>query len=154
MSSIKLVSENLPFSIAMIYGPSFLQDSSTDHRAAGKTGPVCFLSADLPWPQDPDLFPHLLPGVHTAAATATTEGPGGGVSPVSQCRCCNRQWFQFPPHCVLYQWTGRSMWYLEKSSKWWNRLSKLCIFQSHKSNFFLPHLSFCVCCLCQSSQDK
>ena len=73
----------------MLCGPSLPQDLRGDH--AGETGPVSRLSGDLPQPEGSGLSPHLLPGLHPAAATKTAEGPGGGVSPVSQCRCCGRQ---------------------------------------------------------------
>ena len=75
----------------MLCGPSLLQDSRRDPGAARETGPVSHLSGDLPQPQGPGLPSCLLPGVHPAAATATAEGPGVGVSPVPQCRRCGRQ---------------------------------------------------------------
>ena len=59
-----------------------LQDSHRDTGSAGEKDKVCHLSGDLLRPQGPVLPPRLLPGVHPAAATATTERPGVGVSPV------------------------------------------------------------------------
>ena len=75
----------------MLCGPSLPQNSHRDPGAAEETGPVSHLSGDLLRSQGPDLPPRLLSRVHPAAATAAAEGPGGGVSPVSQCRPCGRQ---------------------------------------------------------------
>ena len=75
----------------MLCGSSLPQDSRRDPGAVGETGSMSHLSGNLPQPQGPSLPPRLLPRVHPAAATATAEGPGVGVSPVPQCRRCGRQ---------------------------------------------------------------
>ena len=69
--------------VTVVCGTSLLQDSRRDRGTVGETGPVSHLSRDIPQPQGPGLPPCLLPRVHPAAAKATAEGPGGGVSPVS-----------------------------------------------------------------------
>ena len=66
----------------MLYDSPLLQDSHRETGSAGEKGQVCCLSGDLLQPQGPVLPPCLLPGVHPAAANATTERPGVGVSPV------------------------------------------------------------------------
>ena len=79
-----------PAPCTMLCGSSLPQDSRRNPGTAGETGPVFHLSGDIPRPQGSGLPPCLLSGVHPAAATATAEGPGGGVSPVSQCCQCGR----------------------------------------------------------------
>ena len=132
---------------------SLPQDSRRDRGAAGETGPVSHLSGDIPWPQGPGLPSRLLRRVHPAAAKATAERPGSGVSPVSQCCYCGRQWPQRLTHCVLHQWTDWSVWDIEKSWEQWDYLPEL--LQWRKGLLFLSHLQYVYLHqLYQCSQDN